>query len=192
MNEVSPDSVSVAGAPAGGPVVFETPWFRVEARPAGPSAEDASKPYYVVCPGDYVSVLATTPDGELLLVQVYRPTIGGTSWELPSGMPDRGEAPEETARRELREETGCEAGRLELMGVLHPDTGRMGNRMHCFRAWDVVPVTPALPVASEVLAVRRVPHAELHRLVAGDLTIAIHAGVLALAMARGYLPGFSL
>jgi 8-oxo-dGTP pyrophosphatase MutT (NUDIX family) len=191
MNEASSPNPPTPEPVDGVEIVFQTPWFRVEARPAGPSAEDATRPYYVVCPPDYVSVLATTPDNEVLLVQVYRPTIGGTSWELPSGMPEPGESPEATAVRELLEETGCRGDRVAFMGQMHPDTGRMGNRMHCFRVWNAVPV-PDAPPSGEVLQVRRVAPADLPAVVGGDMSIAIHAGVLALAQARGYLPAYIL
>ena len=40
------------------------------------------------------------------------------SWEIPEGGGPESESPEETARRELREETGLTAGRLELVATL--------------------------------------------------------------------------
>lgn len=166
-------------------VVYETPWFRVEARPAGPSAEDASEPYYVVCPRDYVTILATTPEEETLLVEVHRPTVPGVSVELPSGTLEAGESPQAAAARELLEETGCVADRLDLIAVLHPDTGRLGNRMHCFRAWGARLATVNQAISAEILRVRRIPRDAMPTTLASEMTTAIHLGVVALATLRG-------
>lgn len=70
-----------------------------------------------------VSVIATDLEDRLLLVRL---SYGPGSWSLPAGGIDRGEAPEDAARREFHEETGCEAGRLEFIG-LH-------NSIHVFAA----------------------------------------------------------
>lgn len=54
------------------------------------------------------------PDPEILLIRQYRYAAGGVIWEIPAGLPDReGEPWDEVARRELEEETGWRAGRLE-------------------------------------------------------------------------------
>lgn len=63
----------------------------------------------VVHPGA-VAIAARREDGALALLRQYRATFDNVAWELPAGTRDVvGEPPEETARRELREELGCEA-----------------------------------------------------------------------------------
>jgi ADP-ribose pyrophosphatase len=86
---------------------------------------------------DYVTVVAVSTARELVLVRQFRPAVERFTLELPSGHVDPGERPEESAQRELREETGFAGGHLELTGVLAPDTGRLGNRLWCFLATDV-------------------------------------------------------
>ena len=88
-------------------------------------------------PPDYVTILAFTASDEVLTVRQYRPTLEDYSLELPSGHVEPGENAAEAAIRELHEETGYRAGTVELLGVLAPDTGRLGNRLWCYLAPEV-------------------------------------------------------
>ncbi len=96
------------------------------------------KPYYLVDVPDYVCVIATTQENRLLLVEQYREALGHKTIEFPAGHVDPGESPTVSAARELVEETGFEAESLTLVGApVWSDTGRLNNRMHCFRAENV-------------------------------------------------------
>ena len=109
-------------------VEFSTPWFEVEAK----TYDNIDLPYYALSLPDYVSVIATTQEGQILLVRQFRPVVEEITLELPSGCVDEGETPEITARRELLEETGYEAQEMELLAVMNPDVGRLGNKLWCF------------------------------------------------------------
>lgn len=109
---------------------FSTEWFDLVARRVQGAEADA--PYYCLEMKDYVSVLALTKNGEVLLVRQYRPAVEAYTLELPAGHVEHGETPEEAAKRELLEETGYEAIACEPMGCLFPDTGRLANRMWCY------------------------------------------------------------
>lgn len=65
---------------------------------------------------------------EILLVKRGKPPAQG-EWSLPGGAQELGETVEETARREVREETGCEIGELSFLGVFdsleRDDEGRV-------------------------------------------------------------------
>jgi len=61
-------------------------------------------------------VLRPTEDGDYEVVLCGR-NISGT-WQLPKGTPDPGETHEETALREVREETGLETRIIELVGEI--------------------------------------------------------------------------
>jgi 8-oxo-dGTP pyrophosphatase MutT (NUDIX family) len=122
--------------------VFETPWFTVVAQ----TLKDG-QPYYMLELPDYVSVIAVTTDGRMILVRQFRPVAARHTIELPSGHVDPGESPEEAGRRELLEETGYVAGEMQLLGTLIPDVGRLANRMWCYFAPDVAP--SAGPVTRE-------------------------------------------
>ncbi len=60
----------------------------------------------------YVTVAAITQSGEFLLVKQYRPGPEMPLVSFPEGAIDDGESPEQSARRELLEETGYEAGKI--------------------------------------------------------------------------------
>lgn len=62
-----------------------------------------------------VAILPVLPDGRLLLVRQYRHAVGQELLEAPAGLPEPGESDDDAARRELREETGYRAGRLERL-----------------------------------------------------------------------------
>lgn len=118
-------------------VVFATPWFRVIAK----KVKAQENPYYSLEMLDYVSIVAVTGDDEIVLVRQYRPVVERYTLELPSGHVETNETPEQAARRELLEETGFCADRWELLGDLAPDTGRLGNRLWCFFASGLQPVS---------------------------------------------------
>ena len=119
-------------------IEFSTPWFEVEAK----TYDNSDLPYYALSLSDYVSVIATTQDGKILLVRQFRPVKDEITLELPSGCVDEGETPEITARRELFEETGFEAQEMELLTVMNPDVGRLGNKLWCFFSPNVKQIFP--------------------------------------------------
>lgn len=110
--------------------VFKTPWFELVAK----SIEINCAPHYSIRTRDYVSVLAITRDKTLVLVRQFRPAIEMFTLELPCGHVDEGETPEQSARKELLEETGFVAEDVTLLATLAPDTGRLDTRLWCFFA----------------------------------------------------------
>ncbi len=94
---------------------------------------------YIVHPGAVV-ILATLPNGALLFERQFRYPLRRVFLELPAGKIDPGEAILDTARRELREETGYEAREWEYLGVMHPCIGYSDERIEIFAARDLHPV----------------------------------------------------
>lgn len=168
-------------------VAFSTPWFDIVAK----HVEGESSPHYAVTPPDYVTVIASDLDGRLLLVRQFRPVIEDYTLELPSGLVDAGETPEAAARRELVEETGHQAGEIELIGSLVPDVGRLGNRMWCFVADKVRPILPAPALEDGIELVKRTPQefaatfADLHCCHALNFAVVM----LAILKGRFAMPG---
>jgi ADP-ribose pyrophosphatase len=79
----------------------------------------------------------TGADPSLLMIRQYRHAAGGWLLEIPAGRLDPGEAPDDCARRELLEETGCTAGRLELLTTILTTPGFSNERIHLFMAAEL-------------------------------------------------------
>jgi ADP-ribose pyrophosphatase len=106
-----------------------------------------------------VIILPLEEDGHLLFVRQYRHAAGLELLELPAGTLDEGEAPEECAKRELREETGMAAGRMEFLGGFYLAPGYSTEYMHVYLATDLFN-DPLEADADEFLTVERIPVAE--------------------------------
>ncbi|HET6331148.1 MAG TPA: NUDIX hydrolase [Holophagaceae bacterium] len=83
---------------------------------------------------DWVNVIPFTEDGDLLVVEQFRHGIDAPTLEIPGGSCDEGETPLESARRELREETGFEAREWTGLGQCAPNPATLGNHCHTFLA----------------------------------------------------------
>ena len=75
-------------------------------------------------------------DGKILLVRQFRYPYGESIYEVPAGKLDKGEAPEHAAFRELEEEGGVKAERLELLFVMYPSPGYTDEKIYIYRAYD--------------------------------------------------------
>jgi 8-oxo-dGTP pyrophosphatase MutT (NUDIX family) len=85
---------------------------------------------------DWVNVVAFTRTNELLVVEQFRHGIDASTLEIPGGGCDPGETPAESARRELREETGFVSERWVPLGSCTPNPATQNNRCHTFLALD--------------------------------------------------------
>ncbi len=102
--------------------------------PGGPRVELALLHH----PGAAAVVPCFDRDRILLLWQ-YRHAVGRYLWEVPAGKLDRDEDPEHCALRELEEETGYRAKRIERTGEIVTTPGFSDERIHLFLAWELEP-----------------------------------------------------
>ena len=88
-----------------------------------------------------VSVVPVIEEGEAaLLVRQYRAAIDANLLEIPAGKRDvAGEPPDETARRELIEEVGMRAGRLEKLAEFYNSPGFCDEHSYVYMALDLSP-----------------------------------------------------
>jgi ADP-ribose pyrophosphatase len=76
----------------------------------------------------------TGDDPQVLLIKQYRYAAEQYMYEIPAGRLDPGETPEHCARRELREETGCEAATVDSLTTIYTTPGFTDERIHIFMA----------------------------------------------------------
>ncbi len=90
--------------------------------------------YDLVRHNDSVTIIPLDGHGNLLFVNQFRLGVGGDLLELPAGVMGAGESPEVCAAREVREETGMAAARLELLGDFYLAPGYSSEHMYVFLA----------------------------------------------------------
>ncbi|MFM8985646.1 MAG: NUDIX domain-containing protein [Planctomycetia bacterium] len=103
----------------------------------------------VVHPGSVVVVPFVSPE-EVCLVEVVRVAVGQTLLELPAGTLDRVEPLATAAARELAEETGYRADRIDAAGSFWMSPGILRERMHLFLATGLTPGPQALEPGEQI------------------------------------------
>ncbi len=84
-----------------------------------------------------VAVIPINSQGRVVLVEQWRRAIGCITLELPAGMLDPDESPEDCAQRELQEETGFKAGSLIAFGGCYSSPGTFTEYLHLFIGKDL-------------------------------------------------------
>ncbi len=115
----------------------------------------------VVHPGA-VLILPVRQDGQVVLIRNYRFSVSRELLELPAGTIDPGETPEACAPRELEEETGYVAARIELLCRFYTSPGFCDELMHCYVATGLRE-TKARPEATEQIQVAVMPLEDAYR-----------------------------
>jgi len=163
--------------------LYESHWFNL--RQDELTLPDGSDITYTVVehPG-YAMVVPLLDDGRVVMERVYRYTVGKTLFECPSGGLD-GEAPEVAARRELEEETGYLAGRLESLGRYFGSSGISDEAIHLFLATGCttggrVELEPTEEIEVELVPLEQLVEASLR----GEIENAPSAFALLLAAER--------
>ena len=101
-------------------VVYDNPWITVfDEKVLNPNGGE-SQYGRIHFKRKAIAIVPLDEDGNTWLVGQNRYTTDEYSWEVPMGGSDAGEDPIDTAKRELKEETGLTAGKLEQIMRLHP------------------------------------------------------------------------
>lgn len=149
--------------------VYEGRYLRVEERTVRlPDGREGRRE--IVMPPNAVGVLPVTDTGTVYLVRQYRTAIERAILEIPAGILEPGEDPEQTARRECAEEIGLRPDRLDpLFGYYH-SVGFSTGRIEVFLGRDLRPAPHAKPDGTEFLEVVTMPIDELlERVRRGDI-----------------------
>lgn len=108
-----------------------------------------------------VAVLAVDEKGCVPIVRQYRYPLFKHLWEIPAGKLEAGEQPDEAIHRELREEVGLVAGKMESLGAFYPTCGYSNEVIRLYLATDLRYVG-AKPDEDEFLEVKYVKIEDLY------------------------------
>ena len=152
--------------------VYDNPWITV--REDQVIRPDGGPGIYGVVHYKNVAVgVVPIDDDHTYLVGQYRYPLGTYSWEIPEGGCAEGEEPLRAAQRELREETGLQARRWQMLGEAYLSNSVADEYAVWFLATGLVP-GERRPEGTERLDVRRVPVREaLAMALEGEITDAL-------------------
>lgn len=162
-----------------------SPWVTLCAKGVSRDGGRSVDWFHSLRQADYITVLAETPAGEVVLVRQFRPALERMTLELPGGLRDGDGDPAQEAARELAEETGFRPrSPLAHLGTLYPDTGRLENRLWCFHAADleVVPSWRPEPGIERVLMAKSEFAAAIR---SGAFDAALPIAIVGLALLAG-------
>jgi ADP-ribose pyrophosphatase len=145
--------------------------------------------YAVHHPGAIVVVPVEADRESVILVRQFRAAVGRDLLEVVAGKRDvEGEAPEDTAHRELEEEIGHRPGRLVELCEFYNSPGFCDEYTHLFVALDLVtlPASNAVTAEERAMTVERLPLTQLDELIA--LRALVDAkSIIGLLLTRRYL-----
>jgi 8-oxo-dGTP pyrophosphatase MutT (NUDIX family) len=123
--------------------------------------------FFVIDSVNWVNVIATTADGQLVMIEQYRHGSQTVELEIPGGMIDpHDSSPELAAARELREETGYAGESARTIGQVFPNPAIMSNTCFTVMIENCRCIHPVEFDHGEDLLTRLVPIPEIPSLVA--------------------------
>ncbi|WP_276481317.1 NUDIX hydrolase [Paraflavitalea pollutisoli] len=115
--------------------LFKDMWFTVRKDTCERPDGQIVSPYYVYEFPNWVTALALTEDGQVILERQYRHGLGESHLEIPGGCVDDTDASnEEAIARELLEETGYAFTKFEYLGKTSANPSTNNNMMHMYLA----------------------------------------------------------
>ena len=167
-------------------VAYENRWLRVREDTVR-RADGSEGLYGVVERRDFV-IVVPWQDGRITLVEQYRYPVRRRLWELPMGTCEPGAAPPETARAELREETGLLAATVAFVGTVFQGAGYSNQAGHVFLATGLREGPTAREPSEQGMVHRAMPLAELEGMIRdGTMQDAVSLAAIAVLRVRGLL-----
>jgi len=126
---------------------------------------NAEHDFYVIETRDWVNIIPITADHQVVMVRQYRHGSREVTLEIPGGLVDPGDTPEEAAARELLEETGYQAEELMKIGSVNPNPAIFNNRCYTFLAQNVTKLRDPMPDQTEDIEAVLIPLVDIPELI---------------------------
>lgn len=166
-------------------VIVDTPWLTLKADRCITQSGVEIPNYYWFEGHHYVLVLGTTIDGKVILIEQYRHGAKEVLLEFPSGLIEEGEELLETAKRELKEETGYAAEEIIFERGLFTSPAISDKKGYLCFAKNLIKVGEQELEPTEHINVRLVDFDELQKLVDNnELRSAVSTAAVLLAMQK--------
>lgn len=146
-------------------IVYENPWIKV--REDKILDHNTKEGLYGVVEGHgAVFVIAEEKDGSIYLIRQYRYPVDDMVYTVPSGIIEEEVSLEENALRELEEETGIQAGRLEPIGEFYQSPGVFRSKAYVFKASELdTSHLETLDRDEDILEIKKVSRNELKEMI---------------------------
>ena len=154
------------------------PWRRVQSQPGqsyrifSVRTDRAVSPrtatehdFYIIETRNWVNVIPITADHQVVMVRQYRHGSREVTLEIPGGLVDDDDTPQEAAMRELLEETGYRAEEMVQIGDLNPNPAIFANRVYTYVAQNLRKVGDPSPDQTEDIEVVLIPLSEIKELI---------------------------
>jgi len=151
---------------------METRIFTLRTDTARNPRNGSEHSFHVLESPDWVNIIALTPAQEIVLIRQYRFGSQEVSLEIPGGLIDPGETPNEAALRELREETGFappSPENIQEIGLVRPNPAILNNTCYTFLVEDAAPSGQLSLEDGEAISVELRPVGELPALISQGL-----------------------
>lgn len=110
--------------------------------------------FNTISSANWVNVVALTDEGNVVMIRQYRHGSNEITLEIPGGIIDDGETPEQAGRRELLEETGFAGEDVQVIGVVRPNPALFDNYAYTVLISGVRRVARPTPDEHEEIAVQ--------------------------------------
>ena len=161
--------------------VYGTPIFSLHEISLKPEHQKSTHPFYVLKAPEWINVIGLTPQKKIVLVEQYRAGIQQPTLEIPGGMVDSGESPDEAARREFLEETGYSSTEWEYLGKTSSNPAILSNYTHLYLARNCEKTEPAMQDGSEDIKQHVLPFEQFLELVKNGT---IHHSIVLAAVSK--------